>query len=289
MKQVITFLIGTFMAVQTFANVDFIDISKISSDSKLVTAFNFIKDNQQYYDHWTSEWSYNKPKEELIKKLQDNYTIFSSLTNKSEELYLLLGDIAHYLYNLDDTAYYDVAVNNYTSAIKSNPKDFRTYWFLGYHYALSNVPTEAIENFLKSENLLPKEQPADFWNDYAWATAITNMPSHCIYAMDKVKSITGKEGSFETQLGQTIYKRIVPVDKDSSYSKQYIWTASEGEKTTFTSRPLGIKILIDSTWNLSVYDYANHQTAFIINPPTIANEKGKEIHYTRCNTYENCK
>ena len=154
MKQVITFLIGTFMAVQTFANVDFIDISKISSDSKLVTAFNFIKDNQQYYDHWTSEWSYNKPKEELIKKLQDNYTIFSSLTNKSEELYLLLGDIAHYLYNLDDTAYYDVAVNNYTSAIKSNPKDFRTYWFLGYHYALSNVPTEAIENFLKSEKLV---------------------------------------------------------------------------------------------------------------------------------------
>jgi tetratricopeptide (TPR) repeat protein len=280
MKRGIIFIIDTLMTINTFANVNFIDISKISSDIKFVTAFNYIKENQEYYDHWTNEWGYDKPKEELIKKLQDNYSTFSSITTKNEELYLLLGDIAHYLYNLDDTAFYSLAVNNYNSAIKNNPKDYRTYWFLGYHYALSNVPTQAIDNFFKAQELLPSEQPADFWNEYAWATAVTNMPSHCIFAMDKVKSILGKAGSFETQLGQTIYKRIVELDKDSSYSKQNIWTASEGEKTTFTSRPLGIKILIDSTWDLSVYDYSNHQTAFIINPPTLLNKKGKEIHYT---------
>ncbi|MCA6442178.1 MAG: hypothetical protein IM600_02000, partial [Bacteroidetes bacterium] len=147
--------------------------------------------------------------------------------------FLLLGDISHYLYNLDDTAYYGIAVTNYNTAVKASPNDFRCYWFLGYHYALSNVPTKAIDNFIKAQTLLPTDQPADFWNDYAWATAVTNMPSHCIYAMDKVKSISGKQGSFETQLGDNIHKRIVEVDKDNSYKKEDIWSASTGEKTTF--------------------------------------------------------
>ncbi|OIQ92867.1 hypothetical protein GALL_251620 [mine drainage metagenome] len=280
MKQTIGFLFSILLTFDTLANVNFIDISKISSDSKYVKAYNYIKDNKQFYDHWTNEWTYDKPKQELIKNLRDNYTTFSSIANKNTELFLLLGDISHYLYNLDDTIYYGIAVTNYNNAIKGSPSDYRCYWFLGYHYALSNVPIQAIANFIKAEKLLPADQPADFWNDYAWATAVTNMPSHCIYAMDKVKSISGKEGSFQEQLGETIYKRIISLDKDKDYSKKDIWTAEQGVKTTFTSRPLGIKILVDSTWGLSIYDYQKHQGVFIMNPPTIPNKKGKEIHYT---------
>src|SRR4030095_12930568 len=183
-------------------------------------------------------------------------------------------------YNMDDSASWSVAEKNYQQAITADPKEYRARWFLGYHYALSNVPISAIENFTKAQDLLPAQQPAEFWNDFAWAAAVANMPSTCIYAMDKVKSITGKEGSFQQQLGPTIYKRIVPVDKNKTYDRKDIWTASNGEKTTFTSRPLGIKLLVDSTWDLSVYDYENHQCAFIIKPPTITNKKGTEIHYT---------
>lgn len=280
MKQIITFLFSMLLTNSTFSNVNFIDISKISSDSKFESAFNYLKDNQQYYDHWTSEWRYDKPKKELISNLRDNYNTFSSITNKSAELFLLLGDISHYLYNLEDTAYFSKAVSNYKSAIEESPNDYRCYWFLGYHYALSNVPIQAIDNFIKAHELLPTNQPADFWNDYAWATAVTNMPSHCIFAMDKVKNISGKQGSFEAQLGQNIRNRIEQVDKDKSYKKEDIWTAARGEKTTFTCRPLGIKILLDTTWSLSIYDYNKGQSAFIINPPTLENKKGKEIHYT---------
>ena len=242
------------ITVQTLANVNFIDISKISNDSKYVAGFNYIKNNLQYYDHWTNEWNYAKPKQELIKNLRYNFTTFSSIANKNTELFLLLGDISHYLYNLDDTAYYNIAVTNYNIAIKGSPKDYRCYWFLAYHYSQSSVSTEAIVNFIKAQELLPTDQPADFWNEYAWAMAVANMPSHCIYAMDKVKSISGKEGNFETQLGHNVRNRIDSVDKDKFYKKEDIWTASQGNKPTFTSRPLGIKILIDSTWNLSIYD-----------------------------------
>ncbi|HLN74001.1 MAG TPA: hypothetical protein VK205_11950 [Prolixibacteraceae bacterium] len=280
MIKVIVFLIGTLIAFDTFANVNNIDISKVSTDSKYLMAFNDIKDNQQFYDHYSNEWKYDTPKEVLKIKLREYFTTFSSLFTKNEELFLLLGDIAHYLYNLDDTAYFSKAVNNYNLAIKSNPKGYRAYWFLGYHYALSNVFTLAIDNFIKAQELLPADQPADFWNEYAMATAMTNMPSHCIYAMDQVKKISGVAGSFETQLGPTIHKRIVEVDKDKSYPKEDLWTISKAEKIVFTSRPLGIKILLDPKWKLSVYDYNKRQSAFIINPPAIKNKKGKEINYT---------
>ena len=280
MRNIAILFFLTLNTVRVFANVNYIDISKISSDKEIVTAFNFIKANKHYYDHWTAEWNYDKPKENLTNHLREYYKNFSALSKKNAETYLLLGDIAHYLYNMNDEEYFSRAVKNYEEAIKNDPKDFRAYWFLAYHYALSNVPISAIDNFKKAEKLLPKKQPADFWNDYAWAAAVANMPSHCIYAMDKVKSISGKQGSFQQQLGETIYKRIVPVDKKQSYDKKDIWTASQGDKITFISRPLGIKIPIDTIWDLQIYDYQNNQAVFIIEPSTIANKNGREIGYT---------
>jgi hypothetical protein len=72
----------------------------------------------------------------------------------------------------------------------------------------------------------------------------------------------------------------VEVDKNKFYTKEDIWMASKGDKIAFTSRPLGIKIPVDSTWNVSLYDFNNRQSAFIITPPTIKNTKGLEIGYT---------
>lgn len=280
-RQTITLFILSLLSINaTYGNINYIDFNKIDNNEKYLSNFSFVKDNQEYYNHWTPEWNYDKNKDELISKLKDAYSVFSSIPKKNTELYLLTADVAHYLYNLDVTNYNDSAINNFTLAIKNSPDDYRTFWFLAYHYALSNVPNKSIELFLKAQEMKPIDKPSDFWEEYAWATAVTNMPSHAIFAMAKVKSITGKVGNFETQLGQTIYKRIVDVNRDSTYKKEDIWSVAEGEKTTFVCRPLGIKILIDSTWNLSVYDYANHQCAFIINPPTLKNKKGKEIHYT---------
>lgn len=280
MRKIIFFFIGLLLTIDTFANVNFIDITKISNDSKYAAAFKLIKDNQQYYNHWTNEWSYDKSKVELIKMLRDNYATFSTIETKSTELFLLLGDISQYLYNLDDSVSYELAVSNYTAAVKNSPKDYRAYWFLGYHYALSTVTLKAIDNLLKAQVLLPTDQPSDFWNDYAFATASANMPSHCIFAMDKIRSITGTAGSFETQLGPTIHKRIIDLDKDKPYEKQDIWATAKEEKGAFTSRPLGMKIRIDPKWNLSIYDYNNRKCAFIITPSTLKNKKGKDIHYT---------
>lgn len=280
MKRTIIFLIGALMTVGAFANVNHITISKISNEDKFITAFNYIKDNQAYYDHWTDEWNYDQPKEEVIKKLRDNFSIFSSIKTKNEELFLLLGDISHYLYNLDDTAYYKLAINNYDSAIQYNPQDYRAYWFLAFHYAQANVPNSAFDNFIKAQAILPSERPSDFWEDYAWATAVAGIPSHSIFAMDKARSILGTQGKVERQLGQNIRNRIVNLNNDSTYKKENIWSAIKGDKITFVCRPLGIKFLVDPSWTLSINDYINHQFFCTMEPPTLKNKNGREIHYT---------
>ena len=280
MKYIVTLLIFLVFGSGLFANINYLDIDKISSNEKQVADFNYIRENQGYFDHWTPKWTYDKPKEELVKRLEDIYSGFSAITPKNTELFLLLGDISNYLYNLEDSSYYHSAVSNYESAVILSPKDYRCYWFLGYHFALSNVPDSAVINFFNAQNLLPSEQPADFWNEFAFTSAITNMPSHCMYAMDNAKHILGTPGYFERELGETVYKKRVAVNRDSFYKKKDIWTANTGEMSTFICRPLGIKILVDSSWQLSVYDYKKRQSAFIINPPALKSKKGTEIHYT---------
>jgi hypothetical protein len=45
-------------------------------------------------------------------------------------------------------------------------------------------------------------------------------------------------------------------------------------------RPIGLKFLVDSTWQVNLYDYQKHQTFVTIVPPAIKNKEGREITYT---------
>lgn len=279
-KSLLSSILFVFLYLNCSAHIDHIDSRKITSDLKLLSAFNFVKENQQYYNHWVPQWQYDKPKEEIIKKLREIYQSFKSLNDEQIEVNLLQGDLAHYLYNLDDTAYFNIAVIKYEKAKSIDPKDYRSYWFMGYHFSQSNVPDKGIENLMTAKKLLPAQEPADFWNDFAWATAIANMPSNSMFAMDRVKAIDGKSGNFENQLGDVIRKRIVPVDKLKPYPKDEIWDGFAGKFTTFISRPLGLKLLLDSTWSISVFDYQKNQGVMIIKPSAINSKKSGKINYT---------
>jgi hypothetical protein len=151
---------------------------------------------------------------------------------------------------------------------------------LANHYAHSNAQNESIEYFLTSEMLLGYEVPSDFWEEYAFATALANMPSHSIYGMQQAKKILGHPGYFENQLGDAIKNRIEPIDASSTYEMEDIWNASIDETNTFICRPLGLKVLVDSTWNMQFSDYENNQSYVLIVPPEISNESGRKISYS---------
>jgi tetratricopeptide (TPR) repeat protein len=279
MKTIFTLLL-TLTTLTIFGNINYIQFEKIPESEKYIDKYNFIKENEGYYNHWQPDWTYDISKKSLIIGLKESFDVFSELNNENIEINLLLGDISHYLYNLHEDKYYELAESHYKKAIDLAPNDYRPLWFIANHYALSNVQDKSIEYFLKSQKLLPSNEPAAFWEEYTFATYVANMPSHCIFAMDKAKSMLGEPSYFEEQLGQTIYSRIVPVKSDSAYSYMDIWTASKGDLISFVCRPMGLKLLIDSTWQINFYNYQNFQTVVTIVPPAIPNKNGREIKYT---------
>ena len=273
-------LLTWISSVQGFGNVKYIDILKISSNSEHVVAFNFISQYEPCYENWTLEWNYDQSKESLIQILQDFHKDFSAFTEKNAETYLLLGLIAGYLYNMEVGSYNSIAIENFEEAIKIDPQDYRAYWFLANHYSRSAAPVPAVKHFKKAEALLPDPQPVDFWKDYALASRLAVMPTHYIYAYEKMKSLTENVDSQVQYYADAMYKLIVPIDKNQSFDKQEMWAANIGEEITMTSRPLGIKLALDSTWNIGVYDYQQNKAFFVIAPPTIANKMEKNIGYT---------
>jgi tetratricopeptide (TPR) repeat protein len=278
--RLLTLILATILTLQLKANVHYIDFSQISNDKQLKEQFEMIKDNVHFYNHWAPQWNHEQSKEEVVAFLEQSYTDFTNIKSKNTELSLLLGTISHYLYNLDKTDFHQKVIDNFSKAIAAKPKDYRAYWFLGFHFSLSNNPNEAITNFLTAQKNLPKDEPSEFWENYAFASALANMPSHSIFAMDRVKELTRSEGYFEKQLGETIRNRIKEIDKNQNYDKEELWSAKSEKMITFLSRPLGLKLLVDSTWNLSVYDYNKGQSAFILKPTPVHNKKGREISYT---------
>ena len=95
--------------------------------------------------------------------------------------------------------------------------------------------------------------------------------------MDKAKSILKEPSYFEEQLGQTIYNRIIPVKSDSVYNNIDIWSASKGDLISFVCRPFGIKLLIDSTWQIN-YMIIKIMTAVTIVPHRFQIKMVKRFH-----------
>jgi hypothetical protein len=264
MKKAIVILIMLCIPAWTFADVNYIDISKITDNNELVNTFAFIRGNKKCFDRIVTKWDCETPQDEMLIELHNFYNRLAALPAGNEELCLLIGDVSGYIYNIncEDTVYYDIAESYYRKAQALSPDDYRVYWFMGHFYCGVNQKPEAVSRFLEAEKHLPYEHPSAFWNDYAYSMYISNKPAHCIRAMDMVKFIDGKPGNFEQQYGSSVNKLIVPVDRDMSYSKDDIWSSVIERSGTFISRPLGIKILVDSTWKVSVKGYSNHQCGF---------------------------
>lgn len=280
MKSKLALLLIFLSAFSATGNINHIQIQKIPGFEQHIDRFTYLIGNQGYYNHWQPEWKFDVSKENVVNELQACYETFAALPDNNTEVCLLMGDIAHYLYNLDVTSYHQQAVHYYTRAAELAPNDYRALWFMANHFALSGELAHSIELYQKSRQQLPENEPADYWEDYSFATALANMPSNCLFAMDRSKAISGKEGYFENQLGETVSGRILPVSSDSAYRFDDLWTIAGEDTLSFVSRPLGIKVMIDTSWQIQLYDYSDKKSAVMLSPPSITSAAGSEITYT---------
>ena len=267
-------------ATGLFGNINAIHLEKWSKNKIYKSKIDFIIFNKQYYENWTSEWNFDISRDSLVKNLKDCEKTFKNIKDNSVELRLLLGDISHYLYNLNEQEYFAIAENYYKDAIKSAPKDYRGYWFIGTHYGLSAKPELSMQNFFAAEKILPSNCPADFWEEYAYAAMIANMNAHAIYAMDHSRAIKGSPGSFEQQVGPIMKSKMLPVYKDSAYTFLQLWDGEKKDFATLISKPLGIKMLLDTVWDVNLNDFNNGITAVTLSPQKIKGKNNQEISYS---------
>lgn len=264
------------------SNINLLDTAKLNKAlGNVKNELEFLKQNEPFYDQWYAEWPFEEvSREEVNSNLQSVYNVLLEKKVKDAEVELLLGDIAHFLYNLNEQNFSQIAIGHYKKAIQLSPKDYRGFWFLAYHYVQSNAQEESIDFFIKAKKLLPKNTPAEFWIDYAFAAMVANMPTTCLYTMDKAKAILKKESDFAIKFRESVKNRIVPIHSNDSCSKEILWNSSKnGDLYSFISRPLGLRFSIDGNWGIEFYDYKNYTTAIIITPPAALNKNGEKIDY----------
>src|SRR5438105_2064516 len=100
MKKALPLLLLT-ICLHGYAHLKYIRLEKINTTGQYDKEIHFISDNLGYYDHWSPDWSYPIKEDSLIKELTRCYTLFEKSPADNPETDLLLGEIAHYLYNMN--------------------------------------------------------------------------------------------------------------------------------------------------------------------------------------------
>src|SRR5665213_3449989 len=244
-----------FMALslqKAVANINAIDFSLISSSPQLKLKIDFLKQNQRLYDHWSPKWKATISKQQVISNLTLLYNGLALPDNKNAETYLLLGDIAHYLYNLNIEEFYNKAVGNYQKAGSMSPNDYRVYWFLANHYSLSAQPALAIQTYQAAQKFLPEHPSFLFWTDYSIACENAGMVSTAKFAAHQASLASGKRTDIEDQITVIAKHQLVATPADTTPQDKDVWQipGRKDGNMIFNNTVAGLQFQVDSNWQL---------------------------------------
>ena len=161
MKNLLILLVAMLGWSVSRADIKFVNFNKIDPSGRYAGRFSQLVEHLPYYDHFSPDWIYEIPKDTLVQELTAGLRLFGTLKGDELETDLLLGELAHYLYNLDQKTYYDTAELYLTKAIGLDGKDPRGYWFLAYHYALSNEVVKGVQTFEQARSLVSDATPGE--------------------------------------------------------------------------------------------------------------------------------
>ncbi len=272
----------TLFNQKAYSNIIAIDFSRVQYPAQMQADIDFLKTNEQLYNHWSPNWDAPITKTEVVKKLRALYDGLNTIANKTTDTWLLIGDVAHYLYNLDAQEYYDKAVAGYRQAQSLAPKDYRSYWFLGNHYSLSAEPVLAIQTFQLAVQNLPPHPSFLFWNEYAGACMFAGMYGTARYAAHQVSVIQGQTSKIEADVYKMSAKSVKSPPADTTMQDKEVWgfQGRSGRTLILNSWVLGTQFSVDSVWHLKVGGYDKHLSYAMIEPDQITSKKGVAIGYS---------
>lgn len=264
------------------ANINLIDFSLVPYPKEQQSKIDFLKQNVSLYNHWSPQWQAGIAKSEVVDNLKSLYVVIDQIPNKNAETYLLLGDIAHYLYNLDAQDFYDKAVYNYTKAKDLSPDDYRVYWFLGNHHALAAEPTLAIQTYQLAQKHLPAKAPFIYWADYSGACANAGMLSTAYYAAHQASVAQGTTSEVEQQVARMVKKTYIPPRIDTTIQDREVWGLAGRNKgnIVINNAVIGLQFQTDSLWHLQLGGYDKHICYAVISPQEATGKDRKKTGYT---------
>lgn len=232
--------------------LEFIDRSRLPAE--LVPSFDSLTNLEPYVEQFRTDWPFQVPKSEATRQIREIYDKASALSREhpTEELHLFLGLVCHFGHNLDITGYEQKAEEHLNRAMTLARDDFRPLWFLGMHYAKAGQGVKGMEQLLKAEERFhPSNVP--FWEDYAFAAYITAMPKHSLFALSKIKDLTGGVNKLDEVVGVKLRTVLRTPDRADHLDPQKLWdSTARGEIATVASYPFGYKITLPAGFTQNV-------------------------------------
>jgi len=247
-----------------------IDSTKLPQSPAVQAAFRSAQDLEPYARTWTPNWNHTVPKAQVQEKLADDLGILSKALQadpSNHELQLLTGLVAHFAYNLNDEAAFQIATDNLSKAATANPADIRGEWFLGIHQCQALQVVDGMNRLLSVE-VKDKNPPADFWYDYITCASIAILPAHTLRAIDR--AVAGGESSESyQQFSEIAASRYKTADLTKTIPSHGAWTDEQlpNNRLALTSRLCGISFAVKDDRDLRVSEISNGVCTVTSNPP----------------------
>lgn len=258
------------VALPSIAQIRNIDATRLPQSPAVQAAFRSAQDLEPYSRSWTSKWNYNIPKAQVQDKLADDVGILSHALQSdpaNHELQLLTGLVAHFAYNVNDEAAFQVATDNLSKAAAADPTDIRGEWFLGIHQCQSLLVSAGMNRLMTLEAKV-KNPPDDFWYDYITCATVALMPAHTLRAIDRSVA-GGQPAESYKELAQIANSRYKTADLTKSIPAHDAWTDKElpNDRDFFTSRLCGVSFVVNVNSDIQIPDVANSACYAMASPP----------------------
>lgn len=214
---------------------------------------------EEFAQSWSEKWQYDKPKDDVVSALKDSLDKLQRATVSAPgnaELFLLIGVVAHYAYNVDVSEAYDVAVGSLQKAHQLAPDDYRAEWFLGVYECEGAQVDQGMAILLAVEKHVAWDQlPPDFWDDYMFCAYLANMPAHLLRAEDHLSKLNAPPSHNRDFLVEMARKRFKPSDPAAAYTDREAWESkNQNSRLIFTSYVCGFSFSPLADWRLRRLD-----------------------------------
>jgi hypothetical protein len=281
---ILILFISSFLA-NVHADISAVDSSKLAEYSNIRDDISFLQFNAQAFDHWSADWQYPLPREKALSRLIGIAGKIRDLKGRGEanvDLDILLLVVYQYLYNLEDKSAHEDFYDLMNRDKAKYGTDYRFIWLNGEFLANEGKAKEAIEEYqmlVKTTDDISKLNPSVAYG-YGMACLLASMPRTALIAFRTYAERIGKSVD-EIPTYKIAEKNLSASDVDAKYPASTVWDYSKTENDqVITSRMLGYKLAIPSTWQLGLSDYSGKAASVQIKPGMIHSQKGKDIGIT---------